>query len=138
MSELTFQFQVTGPKADETADALSAFLADTFGRMPRVQKLESPKTEPGGNKKISAETWAVLAVILALPGAVYNLEKLAERHELKQKLEKLIAWGRERRAGDPETYVDLLIPGRLARRLEGMDEVEILNDIGSLIMNKGA
>lgn len=137
MPDFKFQFQVTGPKAAEAAKALSEFLADTFGETPRIQKLKSRKTGAAGEEK-SAETWTILAVILGLPGAIYNLEKLAERHELKEKLKKLIAWDRERRAGDPETYVDLLIPGRLAKRLAGMDEVDILNDISAVLKNKDA
>ncbi len=135
MTELTFQFQVSGPKADKTAKALTELLADAFGETPRIQKLESRTTGEAGEEK-GVEIWAIMAVILALPGAIHNLEKLAERHEFKQKLKKLIAWDRERRATDPETYIDLLLPGRLARRLEGLDEADLLNDISEVLKNE--
>lgn len=89
MSDLKFHLQ--GPQSDATAAALEAYFAETFGETARRENLPMPA--PGETQK-AADPIAVAALILSIPGALLATVDLAERLQLKQKVERLIALAR--------------------------------------------
>ena len=84
-----------GPNRDAIASALQDFLTAEFeGRVRREERVaEDVPTREG-------TTLAVIAIVLALPGAINELVTLAERAKLKQRLDALL--GRVRGAAGPD------------------------------------
>lgn len=86
------QFHLQGPQTDVTAAALEAFFAETFSE--RVRRESPPTVSSGTEKAIDPVTVAVAALILNIPNALLATANLAERLQLKQKVERLIALAR--------------------------------------------
>ena len=89
MSDLKFHLQ--GPQSGATAAALETFFAETFGAQARR---ESPSPPTVSEAEKAADPIAVAALILSIPGALLATVDLAERLQLKQKAERLIALAR--------------------------------------------
>lgn len=89
MSDLKFHLQ--GPQSGATAAALETFFAETFDAKARR---ENPRIPPSGETEKAADPIAVAALILSIPGALLATVDLAERLQLKQKVERLIALAR--------------------------------------------
>lgn len=89
MSDLKLHLQ--GSQTEATATALEAFFAETFGEPARR---ESPLPPPVSEAAKAADPIAVAALVLSIPGALLATVDLAERLQLKQKIERLIALAR--------------------------------------------
>jgi hypothetical protein len=91
--ELEFRFE--GKQAEADAQALAGFLAQEFPDWPaRVSPSQPPPNPPG--TRDAATTIVIIALIVALPSGIKDGLELADR--LKPKIDRLIAWAKERRA----------------------------------------
>lgn len=88
MSDLEFHLQ--GPQTDATAAELETFFAETLGANAR-REIHQPPSGGAGEK---ADPIAVATLIVCIPGAVLATIDLAERLQIKQKVERLIALAR--------------------------------------------
>jgi hypothetical protein len=97
MPKQDFQFIFDGPDAQADAHALDAFLKTEFSdwsvHISRIQPLPSAP-----DKRDAALFVAIIALIVALPSGIKDGIDLADRILLKPKLDRLIAWAKERRA----------------------------------------
>jgi hypothetical protein len=89
MSDLKFHLQ--GSQTDATAAALEMFFAETFCETARRENLPMPA--PGETQKV-VDPIAVAGLVLSIPGALLAAMDLAQRLQLKEKVERLIALAR--------------------------------------------
>ena len=130
MDRGSLEFQFDGPSAQDDADALAGFLRSQFADWPTqiVQRPETPADQPTMR---GTGVVAVLALLLAVPGALKNAYDLAERIQLKAKFERLIAWARGRRA-EGRRVPTLVLPR--TQRTVPLDEIrldEVLDNIAA-------
>ena len=96
MDRESLEFQFGGPDARDDAESLADFLRSDFADWP-TRIVERPAAQ-AGQPTMRGDTLAILALLLALPGALKNAFDLAERIQLKAKFDRLLAWARQRRA----------------------------------------
>jgi len=89
MSDLEFHLQ--GAQAATTAAALETFFAETFGAEIRR---ENPPPPAVGKAEKAVDPIAVAALVLSIPSALLATMDLAQRLQLKQKVDRLIALAR--------------------------------------------
>jgi hypothetical protein len=98
MSTDNLHFQLEGPRSEALASELSELVEAEFGERP------APATPRQGRETLETyrgpDPLAVTAVVLAVPGAILATVDLAERLKLKQKVDRLIAWAKEKLKDD--------------------------------------
>jgi hypothetical protein len=97
MPKQDFQFTFDGPEAQANAQALNAFLKTEFSDWStQIAPVQPPPSAP--DKRDAALFVAIIALIVALPSGIKDGIDLADRIQLKPRLDRLIAWAKERRA----------------------------------------
>ena len=104
---MTIQLRIEGPNGEQLADSLSNLLSSEFQIQPQV--IASPGLAAEGTKNIDRKL-AVLAIVLALPGFVNDTADVAERLQLKQRIEKLITLIHSEQ--QPKTKVHIEVDGK--------------------------
>ena len=101
-------FHIEGPDGDETARELFDLLRTEFGVRPeRMDRETRRRTDPAG----SAEPVAVTALTIAVPAAVLTAADPSEQAGIKEKLEKVIDWAKEKTLRSPEERLAVQAPG---------------------------
>ncbi len=112
MPEMNIEFRFAGPDARAEAQALADFFRQDWPDWPTRIAEQRPRDSDQAVQR-GGELVAWIALILALPGALKNAFDLAERIKLKEQVERLLAWARERRArGQRNPYLVLSPEGR--------------------------
>jgi hypothetical protein len=99
MGQIEFRFD--GPESKSCADDLALFIQAEFPNYST--KLQSSTNSGAVGTKGAGTTIAIIALILAAPGAFKNAIDIADRLELKKKMDRLIDWARNRRANGNTT-----------------------------------
>lgn len=92
---IEFQFEDDGPH--NGTDDLAQWLQREFPSA-HVETNHRPAPTPPGEHRDLNTTLNVAILILALPQGVKATVDLADRYHLREKLARLIAWAKERRA----------------------------------------
>ncbi len=125
MSAPEIEFHVTGPDARRLADEFAELMAAELGTRPRPSSEgDSRPSEPVRCR--GADPVAVAALILAVPGAALAAADLAQRLELKQKLDRLLAWARDKLADDSQNRIEVVVPQGKTLELDRADSAEMI------------
>lgn len=135
MSDSGLEFQFSGKKAADGVTDLALFLEEELPDWERaVREQTERKVVTRGDAAI---VLATLTLVLTIPQAVQASWDLAQRMKLKEKVERLIAWARERRErGEPNP--DIIFP--LDARPLPLDQAtpqQILDAIAAEAKGKG-
>ena len=131
MKKEEFEFRFDGPQAEADAQVLAGFLAKEFPDWhARVSRSQPPAKPPG--TKDAALTVAIIALIVALPGALNDGLDLADRLKLTPKFERLIAWARERRARGQKNPFLALPPHGTPVPLDQAKPAQLLDAVAAL------
>jgi hypothetical protein len=127
MSEPTLQFHFTDSESRGAADELAQFLAKELPDwQPRVEK----QVVSGEARK--ADPVAIIALILAIPPAIQSVWDLAQRIKLKEKIDKLIAWAKDRSAHG-KVNASVLLPEGKAVPLDQAAPQQILDAVAAQV-----
>lgn len=126
MSDL--EFHIEGPGASSVAEELASLLESEFGERPRRSERGGSSGSDEHQEKVDPTALAALAVVLALPGAIKNTLDLAQRLKLKQKLDRLIEWVKQRpeiritivSGRGPSIRLDRATPAQIMERNSGV------------------
>lgn len=92
-------FHIEGPDGDETARELFDLLRAEFGVRPeRMDRETRRRSDPDG----MADPVAVVALIIAIPLAVLLPADPDQNDSVVEKLEKVVAWARDKKDRFPE------------------------------------
>lgn len=105
MTQHSVEFQFQGERRDADAKELEALLADTFVDWP--QHMTEKTTIPTGTHR--SDPVAVAALILSIPAALLATWDLAQRIHLKEKVDRLINWAKEKAKNTPAGHPNLPI-----------------------------
>ena len=103
MTQHSVEFQFQGEGRDAAAKELGTLLADTFADWP--QQLTEKTTVPTGTHR--SDPVAVAALILSIPAALLAAWDLAQRIHLKEKVDRLINWAKEKAKNTPAGHPNL-------------------------------
>ncbi len=101
---MKLRFDIEGPTGGTLAEAVSAFARDQFDATPNAVEAGA-----GGTSR-DAATLATLGLLLAIPGSALAAMQIAEKLELKRRLERLL--GRVREEDEEQARILLTINGR--------------------------
>ena len=130
MTQHSIEFQFQGEARDALARELGNLLADTLADWP--QHTTDKATTPTGSHKIDAVSVAVAALILAVPGAVLATWDLAKRIQLKEKVDRLINWDKEKATTAPQTRMTIHLPNGIVVALDQVKPEDLLNVLAEL------
>ena len=94
MSASETLFHIDGPHLSEIADELAQLIERQFGVSPKRVRSESTGSSDSDTER--TDPVAVASLVLAVPSAIVATLTLAERLELKKKVDGLISWAKER------------------------------------------
>lgn len=114
------RFTISGPNAPELAKQLQNDLSQIFGAVEEIKAL------PEDDRATRADWVAVTALALSLPGALLAAADLAERLELKRKLQAVIDAARALPAKEQDKILLAPSPDRQID-LQKTDADELLN-----------
>jgi hypothetical protein len=101
-------FHIEGPNGDETARELFDLLRAEFGIRPeRMDRETRRRVDPTG----SAAPVAVTALTIAIPAETLKAADPSEQTGVKEKLEKVIDWAKEKAIRSPEETTAVQAPG---------------------------
>lgn len=126
MSEPQLQFHFRDSDSRGAADELAQFLANELPDwQPRVEEQvlsgEARKTDP----------LTIIALILSIPPAIQSAWDLAQRIKLKEKIDKLISWAKDRSASGKVNPSVVLLPEGKAVPLHEAAPQQILDSIAA-------
>jgi hypothetical protein len=134
MSASLLNLRVEGPDAARVADELAAFIEAEFGTRP------TPVAPPGpagpGAEPVRGDPWAVAAVLLAVPPTVLATWDLAQRLKLKARVERLLAWVKDKCRGVEARSITLTSPKPRAVRLDHV-EVSVVIELAQEVLPSG-
>jgi hypothetical protein len=126
MSEPQLQFHFRDSDSRGAADELAQFLANELPDwQPRV---EEQVLSAEGRK---ADPIAIIALVLSIPPAIQSSWDLAQRIKLKEKIDKLIAWAKDRSARGKVNPSVLLPPEGKAVPLDQAASQQILDAVAA-------
>ena len=125
MSDRAFEFSIQGDQSGSTNQELSTLLQDVFTDWP-LQKTTKPVESPG-EARTRTDPVTVAALVLAVPGAILATWDLAQRIELKKKVERLIDWARRKKKENPTLVITLTLSGIRVKYLDRTEPEEILD-----------
>ena len=105
MAQHSIEFQFQGEGREAEAKELEALLADTFADWP--QHVTEKTSIPTSSNK--SDPVAVAALILSIPAALLATWDLAQRIRLKEKVDRLINWAKEKAKNTPAGHPNLPI-----------------------------
>jgi hypothetical protein len=114
-----------GQAAETDARDLGDFLAREFPDWPaRVGPVPAGSAAPG--TRGAGTALAIIALVVALPSSIKSTLDLADRMKLKSKLERLVAWAKERRSRRAKNPVIALPPHGVAVPLDQAKPEQLL------------
>ena len=127
MNEGKLQFHFEGPQAHDDARDLADFVKHELPDWP-AQTARDAGVVPGGGmvRGVDLET---LTFLLSIPSGVLAVWDLATRMQLKAKIDRLIAWAKERRARGQRNPFIVLHPDHKAVSLDEAPAHKILDVI---------
>ena len=125
MSDKAFEFSIQGDQSGSTNQELSTLLQEVFTDWP-LQKTNKPIESPG-EARTRTDPLTVAALVLAVPGAILATWDLAQRIELKKKVERLIDWARRKKKENPTLVITLTLSGIRVKYLDRTEPEEILD-----------
>ena len=122
MPESDLELRVEGPDAERIAAELAQVLEAELGTRPQRS---SPGAPPSPALTRGTDPLAVAAIVLAVPGALLAATDLAQRLELKAKIDRLLAWVRGKVPEGTPNRIEVVDEDGRARRLDqaGAEEV---------------
>jgi hypothetical protein len=129
MNEGKLEFHFEGAEAQDNARKLAEFLKQELPEWPAQAALEAGGLPGGG--KVRGVSLEMLTFLISIPGAVLAGWDLAVRMELKAKIDRLIAWAKERRARGQRNPFVVLQPGDQVVPLDEAPAHKILDVIGA-------
>lgn len=117
MTQHSIEFQFQGEARDALARELGNLLADTLADWP--QHTTDKATTP-------------TALILAVPGAVLATWDLAKRIQLKEKVDRLINWAKEKATTAPQTRMTIHLPNGIVVALDQVKPEDLLDVLAEL------
>jgi|GEM_PF-3489690 len=129
MSSNNLEIHVEGAGAERLAEELQAIFEAELGERP--QRIERPATV-SHTDQYRGDLAAWCRVILAIPPALLAAVELAEKIELRKKVDRLLTRVKEMLAKNPQSRVTISSPKGDARRLDTAETAEILEICASL------
>jgi hypothetical protein len=127
MSEPQLQFHFRDSDSRGAADELAQFLANELPDwQPRVEEQVL-----SGEARRDTDPVAIIALILSIPPAIQSAWDLAQRIKLKEKIDKLIAWAKDRSARGKVNPSVLLPPEGKAVPLDQAASQQILDAVAA-------
>jgi len=126
MSEPQLQFHFRDSEFRGAADELAQFLAN---ELPDWQPRVEEQVLSGEARK--ADPIAIIALVLSIPPAIQSTWDLAQRIKLKEKIDKLIAWAKDRSARGKANPSVVLPPEGKAVPLDEAAPQQILDAIAA-------
>ena len=126
------EFQFHGEGRDALARELSDLLSNEFDGWP--QHTTNKTIAPVGEQK--SDPVAIAALIIAVPAAVLATWDLAQRIQVKQKIDRLISWAKRKESEAPETQMTIHLPGGAVVRLDQVKPESILDVLAVLAEKK--
>lgn len=128
MTQHSIEFHFQGKARDTLAEELSDLLADTFDDWS--QHTTDKEATPAGIDK--SDPVAVAALVLAIPAALLATWDLAKRMQLKEKVDRLIHWAREKTKKAPKTRMTIHLPNGIVVSLNEVKPEEFLDMLDEL------
>jgi hypothetical protein len=126
LADSPLRFEFTGTDAREDAASLTKFLASELpGWTSRI--VEEPKSPKRDGTKSPELTVAIITLMVALPSGVKDGLDLADRFKLKEKIDRLISWAKERRARGQRNPFAILPPNNKPVPLDDLRTSDLLN-----------
>ena len=129
------RFYVEGSDASEVARALEDHFEQEFGARPKRRSAPQPRPAPGQPER--GDPVAVAALILSIPAAVLATMDLAERVQLKAKIERLVVFMREELKGRSGSVV-LEVPSGRRLKIDQASAAEIMDAANAIQGQTGA
>lgn len=129
MKENSINFQFSENSASGGLEALHVFLKQEFSEWPREEfaATTSPKLS-GTTRSDPALTISLISLAISVPSAILATWDLSQRMQLKQRLDRLIEWAKDRAARKEDNpFVER--PDGSVRRLEDLKPEEILDSL---------
>ena len=127
MHEGKLQFHFEGPQAHDDARDLADFVKQELPDWP-AQAARGAGVAPGGGT-VRGGGLETLTFLLSIPGGILAVWDLAARMQLKAKIDRLIAWAKERRARGKRNPFIVLQPDHKAVPLDEVPAHKILDVI---------
>ena len=127
MNEGKLQFHFEGPQAHDDARNLADFVKQELPDWP-AQAACGAGTPPGGGL-VRGGGLETLTFLLSIPSGILAVWDLATRMQLKAKIDRLIAWAKERRARGQRNPFIVLQPDNKAVPLDEAPAHKILDVI---------
>ena len=124
MSDSDLELRIEGPDAERLADELAELLEAELDTRPRRRK-ETPAQSSAG-PVMRGDPLTVVAVVLAIPGAVLAAQDLARRLEVKKKADRLLAWVRGKAGEGAKNRIELVDSRKRTLRLDRADGSEVI------------
>ncbi len=122
MTDSSLRLYVDGPDAERLAGELSQVIEREFDARPR-RELPSP---PGAGAARGGDPVALAALVLAIPGAILAAADLAQRIKLREKVDRLIAWAKEKAGAGTPNRVEIIDAEGRAKRLDEAEVAEVI------------
>ena len=115
----TITLHLEGQDTEAAMTELEALLAEQFGQTPR--RITAP---PQSGEDRRGMSLALIALLVALPGAAVNTMTLAERLKLKERIQPLIAFAKRLKAEGTTIRLDA---GGQLKDLAGMTDDQVID-----------
>lgn len=117
------KFRIEGPEASALAAEIREILESELATSV-TERAEVP--DPRGQITRSVDPLALSALVLAVPGAILAAADLAQRLELKPRVDRLLQRLRTRTAARPGNRVEILDSEGRGRVVDGLGSDELL------------
>lgn len=128
MKKQGFEFHFDGPQAEVASREMANFLAKEFPGCTTGVQQRQPSHKAEGTRD-AGTTVAIIALVFSLPGVTKNTLDVADRLKLKEKLTRLIAWAKERRARRRQNPFLILPPHGLKLPLDQAKPDQLLDAV---------
>ncbi len=128
MSDYQLEFQFSSQCDPELQPELQQALKDCFSDWPHQCLTKTTTPQPGQK----GDPIAIAALVLAIPGGILATWDLVQRLQLKQKLETLIAWAKDKLRRDPKSNISIHLPNGIVLRLDQLSPQQVLDLVTEL------
>ncbi len=116
------QMRIEGPDAERLAAELAEVLEAEFGTPPQRRPIGALQ-----DLNRDADSLAVVAIVLAVPGSLLAAANLAQRLELKTKIDRLLAWVRGKAPDGTPNRIEVLNGDGRAQRLDQAETEDVVD-----------